>query len=71
MAIVTGRGKRTIEDHFDRSYELEQQIKGSSKEELMPEIRSLVTECTFSYTRQVEMKGLGHAILTGENTHRR
>ena len=66
MAIVTGRGKRAIEDHFDRSYELEQQIKGSSKEELMTEIRSLVTECTFSYTRQVEMKGLGHAILTGE-----
>ncbi len=66
MAIVTGRGKRAIEDHFDRSYELEQQIKGSSKEQLMTEIRSLITQCTFSYTRQVEMKGLGHAILTGE-----
>ncbi len=66
MAIVTGRGKRAIEDHFDRSYELEQQIKGSSKEELMTEIRSLIEQCTFSYTRQVEMKGLGHAILTGE-----
>ena len=66
MAIVTGRGKRAIEDHFDRSYELEEQIKGSSKEQLMTEIRSLVTDCTFSYTRQIEMKGLGHAILTGE-----
>ena len=66
MAIVTGRGKRAIEDHFDRSYELEQQIKGSSKEQLMTEIRSLISQCTFSYTRQVEMKGLGHAILTGE-----
>jgi len=66
MAIVTGRGKRAIEDHFDRSYELEQQIIGSSKEHLMTEIRSLVSKCTFSYTRQVEMKGLGHAILTGE-----
>ena len=66
MAIVTGRGKRAIEDHFDRSYELEQQIKGSSKELLMTEVRSLVAQCTFSYTRQVEMKGLGHAILTGE-----
>ncbi len=66
MAIVTGRGKRAIEDHFDRSYELEQQIKGSVKEQLMTEIRSLITQCTFSYTRQVEMKGLGHAILTGE-----
>jgi len=66
MAIVTGRGKRAIEDHFDRSYELEQQINGTSKEHLLDEIRSLITNCTFSYTRQVEMKGLGHAILTGE-----
>jgi UTP--glucose-1-phosphate uridylyltransferase len=66
MAIVTGRGKRAIEDHFDRSYELENQIDGTSKETLMSEIRSIVNEYTFSYTRQVEMKGLGHAILTGE-----
>ena len=66
MAIVTGRGKRAIEDHFDRSYELEHQIQGSSKEALMSEVRSIITNCTFSYTRQVEMKGLGHAILTGE-----
>ncbi|UFH59224.1 UTP--glucose-1-phosphate uridylyltransferase GalU [Sulfurovum mangrovi] len=66
MAIVTGRGKRAIEDHFDISYELEHQIKGGSKEHLLDEIRALITECTFSYTRQVEMKGLGHAILTGE-----
>ena len=66
MAIVTGRGKRAIEDHFDISYELEHQIKGTSKEPLLDEIRSLITQCTFSYTRQTEMKGLGHAILTGE-----
>ncbi|HEO99500.1 MAG: UTP--glucose-1-phosphate uridylyltransferase GalU [Campylobacterales bacterium] len=66
MAIVTGRGKRAIEDHFDISYELEHQIKGGSKEYLLDEIRALITECTFSYTRQVEMKGLGHAILSGE-----
>jgi UTP--glucose-1-phosphate uridylyltransferase len=66
MAIVTGRGKRAIEDHFDRSYELEHQIDGTSKEQLMGEIRTLINDCTFSYTRQLEMKGLGHAILTGE-----
>lgn len=66
MAIVTGRGKRAIEDHFDVSYELEHQIQGTSKEEYLDEIRSLIDKCTFSYTRQVEMKGLGHAILTGE-----
>jgi len=66
MAIVTGRGKRAIEDHFDRSYELEHQIDGTSKEALMSEIRNIVQNYTFSYTRQVEMKGLGHAIATGE-----
>jgi len=66
MAIVTGRGKRAIEDHFDRSYELEHQIDGTSKESLMTEIRGIVSSYTFSYTRQVEMKGLGHAILTGK-----
>ncbi len=66
MAIVTGRGKRAIEDHFDISYELEHQIKGTSKEHYLTEIRDVITKCTFSYTRQVEMKGLGHAILTGE-----
>ena len=67
MSIVTGRGKRAIEDHFDISYELEHQIKGTSKEHYLTEIRSVITKCTFSYTRQIEMKGLGHAILCGEN----
>lgn len=66
MAIVTGRGKRAIEDHFDRSYELEHQINGTPKELLMKEIRDIVKNCTITYTRQIEMKGLGHAILTGE-----
>ena len=66
MAIVTGRGKRAIEDHFDISYELENQIKGTSKEHYLTEIRAVITKCTFSYTRQIEMKGLGHAILCGE-----
>lgn len=66
MAIVTGRGKRALEDHFDVSYELEHQIKGSDKEHYLTEIRSLIDNCTFSYTRQNEMKGLGHAILSGE-----
>ncbi|MCW8895320.1 UTP--glucose-1-phosphate uridylyltransferase GalU [Sulfurimonas sp.] len=66
MAIVTGRGKRAIEDHFDISYELEHQIKGTSKEHYLTEIRKVITNCTFSYTRQIEMKGLGHAILSGE-----
>jgi len=66
MAIVTGRGKRAIEDHFDISYELEHQIKGTPKEPLLREIRSLVENYTFTYVRQKEMKGLGHAVLVGE-----
>lgn len=65
MAIVTGRGKRAIEDHFDISYELEHQIQGSDKENLLRETREIMQRCIFSYTRQVEMKGLGHAILVG------
>ncbi len=66
IAIVTGRSKRAIEDHFDISYELEHQISGTSKENKLAGIRHLIDHCTFSYTRQMEMKGLGHAILTGE-----
>ncbi|MDX2504595.1 MAG: UTP--glucose-1-phosphate uridylyltransferase GalU [Gammaproteobacteria bacterium] len=66
MAIVTGRGKRATEDHFDVSYELEHQIQGSDKEQYLEGIRTIMDTCTFSYTRQIEMKGLGHAILTGE-----
>ncbi len=66
MAIVTGRGKRALEDHFDISYELEHQIAGTGSEKSLSGIRQIMNQCTFSYTRQVEMKGLGHAILTGE-----
>lgn len=65
ICFVTGRGKRAIEDHFDVSYELEHQIEGSGKEEYLSGIRDVIERCDFSYTRQVEMKGLGHAILTG------
>ncbi len=67
MAIITGRGKRAIEDHFDINYELEHQIAGSDKEEYLREIRRIMDGAEFLYTRQVEMKGLGHAILTGES----
>jgi len=66
IAMVTGRGKRALEDHFDVSYELEHQISGTDKEARLKDIRRLMDECTFSYTRQKEMLGLGHAILTGE-----
>ncbi|HZJ94919.1 MAG TPA: UTP--glucose-1-phosphate uridylyltransferase GalU [Thiopseudomonas sp.] len=65
IAIVTGRNKRAIEDHFDINFEMEQQILGTDKEQYLREVRELIDNCTFSYTRQLEMKGLGHAILTG------
>ena len=66
VAFITGRGKRAIVDHFDISYELEHQIKGTGKENYLTSIRQVLDQATFSYTRQREMKGLGHAILTGE-----
>ena len=65
MAIVTGRGKRAIEDHFDYSYELESQLIGSSKEEYLNDINKLIDNTTFTYVRQTKMLGLGNAIYTG------
>ena len=67
IGFVSGRGKRAIEDHFDISYELEHQIAGTSKEHALNDIREIINGCSFSYTRQNQMKGLGHAILTGKN----
>lgn len=66
MAIVTGRGKNSLMDHFDKNYELEHQIHGTTKEGLLDEIRDLIDSAHFTYIRQREMKGLGHAILTGK-----
>ena len=65
-AFVTGRGKRAIADHFDISYELEHQISGTSKEKYLKGIRGVIDQGIFTMVRQREMKGLGHAILTGE-----
>lgn len=65
MCIVTGRGKHSLMDHFDKNYELEHQISGTSKEALLNDIRDVIDSANFTYIRQHEMKGLGHAILTG------
>ena len=67
MAIVTGRGKRAIEDHFDNSFELESQLSGTSKEYYLEEIKAMIEKATFTYVRQRQMLGLGHAILTGRS----
>ena len=66
MAIVTGRGKRAIEDHFDNAYELESQLSGTSKEIYLKDIKEIIKKSIFTYARQKQMLGLGHAILTGE-----
>ena len=66
MAIVTGRGKRAIEDHFDNSFELESQLSGTSKESYLDDIKSVIEQSIFTYVRQRHMLGLGNAILTGE-----
>nr|BBA26273.1 UTP--glucose-1-phosphate uridylyltransferase [bacterium symbiont of Abyssogena mariana] len=66
MAIVTGKRKRAIEDHFDRALELEAQIQGTQKEVLLKEINVVCNKATFTYVRQKQILGLGHAILTGE-----
>ena len=65
-ALVTGRGKRAIADHFDISYELEHQIAGSEKEQYLESIRDVIDRGVFTMVRQRAMLGLGHAILTGE-----
>ena len=67
MAIVTGRGKRAISDHFDNAFELEMQLLGTSKEHYLNDIKEIIKKSTFTYVRQKKMLGLGHAILTGES----
>jgi UTP--glucose-1-phosphate uridylyltransferase len=66
IAIVTGKGKRSIEDHFDNSIELESVLKETSKEFYIKDIKDIIEKATFTYVRQKKMLGLGHAILTGE-----
>ena len=68
MAIfVTGRGKDAIEDHFDVSFELEQQLAGRGKEALREQIRSISGLVQMTYVRQKNPLGLGHAILTARD----
>jgi UTP--glucose-1-phosphate uridylyltransferase len=66
IGFITGRGKRAIADHFDNNYELEHQIKDTSKDKYLDDIRTVMDSCDFVFMRQREMLGLGHAILTGE-----
>ncbi len=65
MAMVTSKYKKAIEDHFDTHTDIEQSIQGSSKETLLEPLNALIEQASFTFIRQKEMKGLGHAILTG------
>ena len=62
IIIVTGRNKRSIEDHFDKSLELEMELQKSGKEELLSLVKDISNLVDIHYIRQKEPKGLGHAI---------
>ncbi|HJR60757.1 MAG TPA: UTP--glucose-1-phosphate uridylyltransferase GalU [Vicinamibacterales bacterium] len=64
IILVTGRGKNAIEDHFDVSVELETFLEARGKVEQLDEIRKISNLINFSYVRQGEPLGLGHAVLT-------
>ncbi len=67
MIFVTGRGKRSIDDHFDTAYELESELMAANKQELLSLVRSIKPDdMDCSYVRQERSLGLGHAILCAE-----
>jgi len=66
IAVITSRGKSAVEDHFDRSPELESFLEEKGKADLLKEVRDIAGLAEFSYIRQPQMLGLGHAILMGE-----
>lgn len=67
IIIITGRGKRAIEDHFDRSVELEENLKGTGKSQVLNQIRQISSLANFCYVRQSEALGLGHAVLCAQH----
>src|SRR4030095_14330897 len=67
IILVAGRGKNAIEDHFDVSVELETFLESRGKTELLAEIRKISNLINFSYVRQGEPLGLGHAVLVTRN----
>ncbi|MBY8914318.1 UTP--glucose-1-phosphate uridylyltransferase GalU [Bacillus sp. YC2] len=67
ILIITGRNKRSIEDHFDRSAELEFSLKEKGKTEMLEEMRQIANLANIHYIRQKEPLGLGHAVLCAEH----
>lgn len=67
IIIVTGRGKSSIEDHFDVSFELEQLLESKGKNDLLSMVRSISDMIDVAYIRQKEALGLGHAVLRAKD----
>jgi len=67
ILIITGRNKKSIEDHFDKSVELELELEKSGKDELLKEVRKISDMVNIHYIRQKEPKGLGHAIYCAKS----
>lgn len=67
IIIISGRGKRAIEDHFDKSYELEDILSKKDKSELLKIVKNISEMANIYYVRQKEPKGLGHAILCAKS----
>lgn len=67
ILIITGRNKKSIEDHFDKSIELELELEAKGKYELLEEVRRISDMVNIHYIRQKEPKGLGHAIYCAKS----
>ncbi len=67
IIIVTGKGKRSIEDHFDHAVELEQNLISKEKYDMLEEVRNIANMVDIHYIRQKEPKGLGHAVWCARN----
>lgn len=67
LIIIIGRGKRSIEDHFDKSYELEDTLLRKNKHDILKEVQKISNLVNIVYVRQKEPKGLGHAILCAKS----
>ena len=67
ILIITGRNKSSIENHFDRSVELELELENKGKDELLKQVREISDMVNIYYIRQKEPKGLGHAVLCAKS----
>ena len=67
IIIVTGRNKRSIEDHFDRSIELELELEKSGKQEMLEMVKGISEMANIHYIRHKEPRGLGHSILAAQH----